>query len=79
MTESEPDARTRALSAFLDDRLAEGFRIETRTDTHAIIAPPQRLAGLLGRIRKGGGDRRQVVSVDEHGVVTVRAAEPIRW
>jgi hypothetical protein len=39
---------------------------------------PRRLAdplGLLKRLR----DRRQVVSVDQSGVVTTQAAEPIRW
>ena len=78
----EPDheLRMRALSAFLEDRVAEGFRIETRTDTHAIIAPPPRLAHLLARVRKGGRrERRQVVSVDQHGVVSTQSAEPIRW
>jgi hypothetical protein len=75
------DLRTTALNAFLAQRTAEGCRIETRTDTHAIIAPcPPRLGALLGRVfRKSRSDQRQVVSVDEHGVVTVRAAEPIRW
>jgi hypothetical protein len=77
--EREHELRRRALSAFLDDRVAEGFRIETRSDTHAIIARPQRQAGLLRRVRRAGSYQRQVVSVDEHGVVTARAAEPIRW
>src|SRR6185295_9667638 len=31
------DARRRALTTFLDERVREGYRIETRTDTHAII------------------------------------------
>jgi hypothetical protein len=77
--ESDHDLRRIALSAFLDDRVAEGFRIETRTDTHAIIASPPRLADLLGLVRKSSRNRRQVVSVDQHGVVTTQAAEPIRW
>jgi hypothetical protein len=25
------------------------------------------------------GRKRQVVSVDEHGIVTARPAEPVRW
>ena len=39
--------RTNALDAFLETKVAEGFRIETHTDTHAIIIvghrgrPPQ--------------------------------------
>src|SRR6187399_1617818 len=31
------ELRRRALTAFLDERVREGYRIETRTDTHAII------------------------------------------
>lgn len=75
------DLRTTALNAFLEERIAEGFRIETQTDTHAIIAPPTpRLGALLRRLRrKRRSEQRQVISVDEHGVVTARAAEPIRW
>ena len=76
--EHDHDLRTRALSQFLEQRVAEGFKIETRTDTHAIIVSPRRLAhplGLLRRVR----DRRHVLSVDQNGVVTDEAAEPIRW
>jgi hypothetical protein len=77
-TEHEQEIRIHALSQFLEQRVAEGFTVETRTDTHAIIVSPRRLAdprGLLRRFR----DRRQVVSVDQGGVVTTQAAEPIRW
>jgi hypothetical protein len=70
------DSRKLALTAFLDDLAAQGFRIESRSDTQAIIARPR---GILGRFRAARDDARQVVSVDEHGVVTARPAEPIRW
>jgi hypothetical protein len=76
-TESEREARTRALSEFLERRTAEGFRIETQTDTHAIIVSPRRFTNLLGLRRRAL--RRQVVSVDEHAVVSTEVAEPIRW
>ena len=37
--------RRGALTAFLDERVREGYRVETRTDTHAIIgAGPASLA-----------------------------------
>jgi hypothetical protein len=72
------ELRTRALSEYLEERAAEGFEIETQSDTHAIIASPRRLTDLLG-LRRRGHTRRQVVSVDEHGVVSTRDAEPIRW
>ena len=76
-TEHDPDLRTTALSAFLDDRIADGFRIETRTGTHAIIVAPRRFVNGFGLAR--GHDRRQVVSVDADGIVTTGPAERIRW
>jgi hypothetical protein len=69
--------RKNALDAFLETKVAEGFRIETHTDTHAII--------IVGghrkpwsRVRKHGAGSRYVVSVDEHGEVTMLPAEPKR-
>jgi hypothetical protein len=73
--DSREEMRKRALTAFLEARVKEGFRIETRTDTHAIIGPARRLS-FLDRFRKAPG--RQVISVDEHGEVTMRPAEPLR-
>jgi hypothetical protein len=67
--------RTRALSAFLDEKIAEGFRVETHTDTHAIIVQPRPPFWK----RLGGGERsRYVVQVDEQGNVSMSTAEPIR-
>ena len=63
--------RKRALAAFLETKVREGFRIETHADTHAIIAQS---GGARWR-RLGRGDRsRYVVQVDEHGEVTMSAA-----
>ena len=67
--------RKDALDAFLEQKVREGFAIETHTETHAIIA--ERPKGLLARFR-GGDDGRYVVEVDEHGAVTMSPAEPIR-
>ena len=67
--------RKDGLDAFLDERLAEGFTIETRTDTHAIIF--RRPRGLR-RLTSGDDPGRFVVEVDEHGRVTMRDAEPRR-
>jgi hypothetical protein len=69
--------RKRALDAFLETKLPEGFEIETHTDTHAIIVERGRLKSLLSRIR-GRGANRYVVSVDENGEVTMIPAEPKR-
>jgi hypothetical protein len=67
--------RKDALDSFLDEKIAEGFTVETRTDTHAIIFRRPR-----GWRRFTGGDDpgRFVVEVDEDGHATMRPAEPRR-
>ena len=35
--DEKDELRRRALATFLDERVREGYRIETHTDTHAII------------------------------------------
>ena len=71
------EARTRALTEFLDARVREGYRIETRTDTHAIIVPARRRS-LLDVFGRHAAPARQVLSVDSDGVVSMRPAEPLR-
>jgi len=71
------EARTRALTEFLDARVRDGYRIETRTDTHAIIVPARRRS-LLDVFGRHGAPARQVLSVDSDGVVSMRPAEPLR-
>jgi hypothetical protein len=68
--------RKDAIDAFLDEKVAEGFAIETRTDTHAIIF--RRPRGLR-RFARGGDPGRFVVEVDDHGHATMRDAEPRRF
>ena len=75
-TDSQEEMRKSALTAFLEARVNEGFRIETRTDTHAIIVPAERWWSFLRPFRKPPA--RQVISVDDHGKVTTAAAEPLR-
>jgi hypothetical protein len=67
--------RRQALDAFLDQKVAAGYVIETRTDTHAIIS--QRPKGLK-RFTSGADPGRFVVEVDEDGSATMRPAEPRR-
>jgi hypothetical protein len=67
--------RKDALDTFLDMKLAEGFAIETRTDTHAIIF--RRPKGLR-RFTSGDDPGRFVVQVDQDGRATMREAEPRR-
>jgi hypothetical protein len=68
-------ARREGLDAFLDQKVEEGYGIETGTDTHAIIS--QRPKGLK-RFTCGRDPGRYVVEVDEDGSVTMRPAEPRR-
>jgi hypothetical protein len=67
--------RKDGLDAFLDRKVAEGYVIETRTDTHAIIS--RRPKGLK-RFTSGADPGRYVVEVDEEGTATMRPAEPRR-
>jgi hypothetical protein len=69
--------RKHALDAFLAGKAREGFRIETHTDTHAIIVVGGRKS-LFNWFRGRGAGSRYVVSVDEHGEVTMIPAEPRR-
>jgi hypothetical protein len=72
------ELRRRALTAFLEERLRDGYRVETRTDTHAIIGPPDRRRSLRHLFRRPGSLVRQVVSVDRDGDVSVRPAQALR-
>jgi hypothetical protein len=70
--------RKDALDAFLESKLQEGFEIETHTDTHAIVVERRGWRSFLKRFRGHSAANRYVVSVDEHGVVTMIPAEPKR-
>ena len=69
--------RKDALDAFLETKLQEGFEIETHRDTHAIVVAHDQRKSFLSRFR-GSAPDRFVVSVDEHGEVTMIPAEPKR-
>jgi hypothetical protein len=72
------DLRTAALDTYLSRQEAAGYRIETRTPVQAVIF--RRRWDLARRLtRTGVGERRLVVSVDEHGEVSAVAAERRRW
>ena len=76
MGEVDPlGTRKDALDTFLDRKIEEGYLIETRTDTHAIIS--QRPKGLK-RFTRDADPGRFVVEVDEDGSATMRPAEPRR-
>ncbi|HET7043358.1 MAG TPA: hypothetical protein VFI37_00785 [Gaiellaceae bacterium] len=76
MGEIDPlGTRSAALDAFLDQKVEEGYAIETRTETHAIVS--RRPKGLK-RFTSGRDPGRYVVEVDEGGCATMRPAEPRR-
>ena len=66
------EQRENALDVFLVKQTLRGFRIETRTETHAIIAP----VGWRSWFRTDRG--RLVVSVDADGKVKTSSAVPVR-
>jgi hypothetical protein len=67
--------RKDSLDAFLDRKVQEGYVIETRSETHAIIF--RRPKGLK-RFTSGPDPGRYVVQVDDDGIATMRPAEPRR-
>src|SRR4051794_17018072 len=67
--------RRDGLDAYLDQKVQEGYAIETRSDTHAIIF--RRPKGLK-RFTSGPDPGRYVVQVNEDGIATLRPAEPRR-
>jgi len=73
------DARCAALNAFLKERQAHGYSIETRTALQAIIVRERRLNSVVAWLSGRRQQRRLVVSVDQDGTVMSVAAEPRRW
>jgi hypothetical protein len=78
MAEDIDEIRRDALTAFLRARVREGYRIETRTDHHAIIVPGRwtSIRHAIDFSHKIRG--RQVISVDDQAKVTMSPAEPLR-
>jgi hypothetical protein len=70
------DARSQALDAFLRQREAEGYRIETRTLMQAVIYRRRRLHFVLRLVAHGDAQRRLMVSVDQQAHVTTVAVQP---
>lgn len=72
-------ARAAALDAYIAQREAQGFRVETRSSTQAVIVCRHRLYFVLRWFARGRAEQRLVVSVDENGEIAALAAEPVRW
>ena len=63
--------RRDALTAFLDEREREGYRVESHTHTQAIIGPPDRRRTLRRLLRKPGSLPRQA----SRSIVTARCPQ----
>jgi hypothetical protein len=74
-SQTADERRGAALEAHLADCERRGFRLESRTNTQAIIVRRRRLA----RFRRDPGPTRLVIWVDEHGTVETRAIDARRW
>jgi hypothetical protein len=53
-SDSREEIMKNALTAFGEARVGEGFRVETYTDTHAIIVPADQRSSFLDRFRGPG-------------------------
>jgi hypothetical protein len=64
------DTRKQKLAQMLDVKLEQGYRVESRGDTEAVLYTQGRrsLFGLFGT----GEGARQMISVDEQGAGTTR-------
>ncbi len=71
--------RSAALDEYLAERVAEGFRVETRSGLQAVISRRHRFYLVLRWVARKRAQTRLVISVDQHGEVTSVAAEPVRW
>jgi hypothetical protein len=79
VTSPEGDPRSAALDAYLERERLQGFSVETRTGLQAVIVRRHRLYFLLRWFARAQGEQRLVVSVNQHGEVSSRVAEPVRW
>jgi hypothetical protein len=77
--EGVDDVRSRALDAYLAQREADGYLIETRSSLQAVICRRHSLHFVLRWFARDSAQERFVVSVDQHCRVTSVAAEPVRW
>jgi hypothetical protein len=79
MSGGGPEGRSAALDAYIARRAAQGFRVETRSGSQAVIVRRHRLYFLLRWVARGSAEQRFVISVDQHGDVDALAAQPVRW
>ena len=71
--------RSAGLDTYIAQREVQGFRVETRSGTQAVIVRRHRLYFALRWLGHGLAEQRFVLSVDQHGEVTATEAGPRRW
>jgi hypothetical protein len=76
MTAPVDEARSQALDAFLRQREAEGYLIETRTGMQAVIYRRRRRHFVFRPFAGANAQRRLLVSVDRHAQITSVAVKP---
>jgi type II secretory pathway component PulM len=79
VTTGTAGARSAALDAYLVQRGARGFRVETRGGFQAVIVRRHPLHFALRWLAKDRAEQRLVISVDEHGKVAAVPAQHLRW
>ncbi len=78
MTNETADPRSVALDTYIARRVAQGFRVETRSGAQAVITRRRLLYFVLPSFVRGLAEQRYVVSVDQQGEVASLAVAPAR-
>lgn len=68
------DQRKQQLSATLQSKVEQGYRIESQTDTTATVVTRGRRHWLGLRAGKPATDTREIISIDEQGHTKTRSA-----
>ncbi len=79
MSSGAAATRSDALDAYLAQRQAQGFRVETRSGLQAVIVRRHPMHFALRWVSNERAEQRLVVSVDQHGEVVELRAQPVRW
>ena len=79
MSTGVAETRSAALDAYISQREAQGFRVETRSGMQAVIVRRHPLHFALRWVSQERSEQRLVVSVDQHGEVVALRAQPLRW
>ena len=79
MSAGAADIRSVALEAYLVQREAQGFHVETRSGLQAVIVRRHPLHFAMRWVSQERSEQRLVISVDQHGEVVALPAQAVRW